>query len=390
MNPGSIEAKKHNIAAIARTIYDQPGISRKELGSRFGLSPSTVTLAVTALQELDLVAECGQEQAAAGRRARLLEINPHRGSVLILRLGEDFSLELTLCGLWGARLDRQLLPPPEERPQQARFCRLLADAARQFLDRTPRPLPLLAAAVITPGVMNPDGTADIGLFGWEDLSLSGLSEALQVPVYYDSILQMLGSYEIRQLPPADRQIYLSLEPGVGMAAYEQGRAVTGRNLLYGEIGHISMHEDGPPCYCGNRGCLEYYCGIPGLLSRMEEAARRCPILASLCSGGLTPEALPAAARQGSAAAAQLLEQVACELGRALVTLTNLLDPDQIIIAGRLWQYPEVREPALELVSRRALARSRQMPRILPAALPPDRTEPGICHFVFERWLDSRL
>ncbi|MBP3587774.1 MAG: ROK family protein, partial [Clostridia bacterium] len=86
----------------------------------------------------------------------------------------------------------------------------------------------------------------------------------------------------------------------------------------------------------------------------------------------------------------LLEQVATELGRALVTLTNLLDPDQILIAGRLWQFPEIREPALSLVSLRALARRRQLPQIQAASLDPDKAEIGVCHFVFSRWLETQI
>lgn len=390
MNPGSIEAKRQNILRLAQAVYDHPGISRKELGQQLGLSPSTVTLATAPLLEQKLIVECGMEEAPAGRRAKLLRINENRGTILFLHLEEDFSLEFRLCNLCGVRLAGQLLPPPVQRPTQEAFPAELAHAALDFLEQAAQPLPLLAAAVITPGAMNPDGTADIPLFGWEDLNLSCLSQALKVPVYYDSILHMLGSYEVRQLPPTNRQIYLSLEPGVGMTCYEQGRAVNGRNLFYGEVGHISMHEDGPLCYCGNRGCLEYYCGVPGILSRLSQIADGCPILSDLCRNGLSLELLPKAARQGSIPARRLLEQVATELGRALVTLMNLLDPDQILIAGRLWQFPEIREPALSLVTLRALARRRQLPKIQAASLDPDKAEIGVCHFVFSRWVESQI
>ena len=390
MNPGSIEAKKQNILRLARAIYDHPGISRKELSQQLGLSPSTVTLATAPLLEQGLITECGMEEAPAGRRAKLLRINESHGAVLILRLDEDFSLKLQLCNLCGSLLAQQTLPPPVRRPKQEQFPAQLAAAAQHFLEQNPHPFPLLATAVITPGTMNPDGTADIVLFGWEGLDLSCLTHSLHTPVYYDSILHMLGSYEVRQMPSAGRQIYLSLEPGVGMTCYEQGQAVSSRNLFYGEVGHISMHEEGPPCYCGNRGCLEYYCGVSGILSRLSQVANSCPILSNLCQDGMSLELLPKAARQGSMLAGQLLEQVATELGRALVTLMNLLDPDQILIAGQLWQFPDIREPVLALTTLRALARRRQLPQIQAASLNPDHSEIGICHFVFSRWIESQI
>ena len=139
MNPGSIEAKKQNIAGIARTIYDHPEISRKGLGHRFGLSASTVTLAVTSLLEHRLVMESGQEEAAAGRRARLLRINARAGSILTIHLTGELSIQFRLCDLCGQRLAEQDLPAPADRPALTDFLALLARAAAAFLSANASP-----------------------------------------------------------------------------------------------------------------------------------------------------------------------------------------------------------------------------------------------------------
>lgn len=390
MNPGSIEAKKQNIVRIAKAIYDHPEVSRKELGQRFGLSASTVTLAVNALLEQQLVEESSQEESVAGRKARLLRVNPRFGSILTIQLAGDLSIQFRLSDLCGQRLAAQDLPAPAALPSPQAFPALLAESASAFLAEPAGQPPLAAAAVIIPGVMNPDGTADLPVLGWEALDLRVLSEALQVPVYCDTVIHMLGGYEVRQLPVDGRQIYLSLEPGVGMSVYEQGQPAASRNLLYGEVGHISMHEDGPPCYCGNRGCLEYYCGVTGILSRLAALADACPIIARLTEHGPALEHVTQAARLGSAAAQQLLQSVSVELGRALVTICNILDPDQILVSGRLWQLPEIREPALALARDRLLSKKRRQPAFLSAALPPDQYEIGTCHYVFNRLIESLL
>ena len=385
MNPGSVEAKKQNILRMIRAIYDHPEISRKELGQRFGLSPSTVTLAINPLLEQGLLLECGKEESPAGRKAKLLRIHAAFGSILVLHPLEDHTIQLRLCDLCGKLLAAQTLPPREP-PTAATYAALLAETAVQFLATTTAP-PLAAAAVIIPGVMNPDGTADLPVFGWDAVDLSVLSERLQVPVCCHTILHLLGGYEVQQATANGRQIYLSLEPGVGMSCYEDGRAVTSRNLLFGEIGHISMHENGPLCYCGNRGCLEYYCGIPGIISRMAALAKHCPILAQT---PLTPEALPSAASRGSEAAQQLLTEISTELGRAIVTIRNMLDPDQIIISGRLWQMPAIQEPVRQLVQSRTLSRTRAPLRLCSATLPSDQYEIGVCHYVFNHILEQMI
>ena len=387
MNPGSIEAKKQNISGIARTIYDHPLISRKELGQRFGLSASTVTLAVNTLLERGLITEGGQEDAAAGRKAQLLQIHAAVGSILSVQLSGDLTAQLRLCDLCGKLLADRTIPAPLSQPEKDRYSSILTKDVGRFLEDIACELPLMAVSVIIPGVMNADGTADLPVLGWEGLDLRPLGAALGVPLFCDTILHMVSGYEIQHQPPADRQIYLSLEPGVGMSCHEQGRAITSRNLLYGEVGHISMHEDGPPCYCGNRGCLEYYCGIPGILSRMAAARFSCPILSQ---APLTLEGLTEAAAMGSAAAQDLLTEAATELGRALVTIRNMLDPDQIILSGRLWQISSVRATALELVRRRTLSHRQSLPQFLTATLTSDQYEIGVCHYTFNRMIDALI
>jgi predicted NBD/HSP70 family sugar kinase len=46
-----------------------------------------------------------------------------------------------------------------------------------------------------------------------------------------------------------------LQVGTGVAAR---LAVNGHVLPGGEIGHLRFRDDGPPCRCGNRGCVEAY------------------------------------------------------------------------------------------------------------------------------------
>jgi glucokinase len=46
-----------------------------------------------------------------------------------------------------------------------------------------------------------------------------------------------------------------LQVGTGIAARF---AVEGRVLPGGEVGHLRFRDDGPPCRCGNRGCVEAY------------------------------------------------------------------------------------------------------------------------------------
>ena len=55
-----------------------------------------------------------------------------------------------------------------------------------------------------------------------------------------------------------------LGTGVGGGMVVNGRLVEGAQHIAGEWGHNVLEPDGPPCYCGQRGCVETFLSGPGL------------------------------------------------------------------------------------------------------------------------------
>ncbi|MGE4480290.1 ROK family protein [Acidocella sp.] len=117
--------------------------------------------------------------------------------------------------------------------------------------------------------------------------------------------------------------------GTGAGIVVNGRILEGRHRLAGEFGHTPLPwpraEDLParPCWCGQTGCLELYlCG---------------PALARECDGPGHDDAstLPRRAAAGEANARAALERHAGRMARALASITNLLDPDCIVLGGGL-------------------------------------------------------
>ena len=77
-----------------------------------------------------------------------------------------------------------------------------------------------------------------------------------------------------------RRATSSCRYGVGAGLILGGELFRGRAGTAGEIGHLTIDENGPVCRCGNRGCLETYIGARGLLEALAashgplEPARR--------------------------------------------------------------------------------------------------------------------
>lgn len=126
-----------------------------------------------------------------------------------------------------------------------------------------------------------------------------------------------------------------LGTGTGAGIVINGRILTGRHGLAGEFGHTPLPWPQPEelplqhCWCGQDGCLELYLSGPGL--------------ARACDGPNARDAttLPARALAGDARAANALEHHADRLARALAVITNLLDPDCIVLGGGLSNMPHL-------------------------------------------------
>lgn len=111
--------------------------------------------------------------------------------------------------------------------------------------------------------------------------------------------------------------------GVGGGIVVRGQLVSGRQHIAGEWGHNVLEPDGPPCYCGKRGCVETFLSGPGLV-------RDC-----VAHGGnlLAANDIVAQAAAGDAIARAALDRYLDRFGRALSVVVNILDPDVIVLGG---------------------------------------------------------
>jgi len=131
--------------------------------------------------------------------------------------------------------------------------------------------------------------------------------------------------------------------GTGAGIVVNGRILEGRHRLAGEFGHTPLPWPAPdelplrPCWCGQAGCLELYLSGPALALECDGPGSR------------DATAIPARAAAGEAKALAALERHAQRLARALATITNILDPDAIVLGGGLSNMPHLYEALPDLM-----------------------------------------
>ena len=96
---------------------------------------------------------------------------------------------------------------------------------------------------------------------WEKVQLTArVADALGAPaaLINDARAFALAESALGAARGCDTAVFVAVGTGVGGGITVGGRLHEGRAGRAGEIGHLTIAEKGPPCTCGNRGCLEAF------------------------------------------------------------------------------------------------------------------------------------
>ena len=138
----------------------------------------------------------------------------------------------------------------------------------------------------------------------------------------------------------DEMIMVTLGTGIGGGIILGGRLLRGGNGFAGEIGHMVVDIDGPPCPCGSRGCWERFASGSAVGRMAREAAHAGRLSALVASRGgdaesVRGEDVTAAALSGDPEARALMDEVGWWLARGIANLACVLDPTCVVIGGGL-------------------------------------------------------
>ncbi len=170
--------------------------------------------------------------------------------------------------------------------------------------------------------------------------------------------------------------YFTVSTGIGGGVVVAGRLFRGATGQAAEFGHLKLRLDGPPCRCGDRGCLEALASGTAIGRRAREAALAgTGELHSLAVSNLhapTAADLAAAVRRGDPLAIALWEAAMTDLGLGVVSVIHLYNPDIVVLGGGVSRSADLLLPAVRrVVAERAMPLLAAAARIEAAALGAD-------------------
>ena len=352
-----------NKVLVLNLIRQERTISRTDIARRIHLSRSTVSAIVNDLLAEGWLIESGTGKSRGGRRPILLSFNYRAGHILGVDAGATHLLAVV------TDLDAQVVAEVE-RPFDVSAgpevgLETIVDVAREALAEAhlelsqligvgvglPGPLDYAHGTIVAPPIMP----------GWGDFPVRDrLVAALDVPVFVDNDANLgaLGEFSYGAGQDVENLAFIKVATGIGCGIMIGGQIYHGQTGAAGEIGHVTMAGDGPPCTCGSYGCLEAMAGGPAIAQRAAQAIQvgQSTMLRSMVSNGnLTAKLVEQAARRGDPLACQLYADAGRLIGLAVANVINLLNPGRVIIGGGVSEAGE-----LILASLRETACQRSM------------------------------
>lgn len=293
---------------------------------------------------------------------------PAHRPVLALDLGGT-QLRTALVLPDGKLVARRAEPTPTDGPAMVEAAsRALRTASAQAAAANvgaPQALGISAPGPLDPatGTLIDPPNLDRRLWGFP--LAATLGEALGVDGYLERDTQVaaLAEGQFGAARGIADYVYLTVSTGIGGGVVIDGRLMRGPDLLAGELGHLTIDLDGPPCGCGARGHLEAISSGTGI----ARAARERGL------GDIPAARVAALEDAGDDTAHQIMEYARHAFAAALVTIVDLFNPTRVVVGGgiAIGQGERLLGPARDAVERLAFRRQAARVDIVPALLGDD-------------------
>lgn len=327
-----------NRAAVLALIGQRGPIARVTIAGELALSPATVSAVTREFVREGLVREVDEAPSNGGRPAILLGLDAAAAHAIGIRISPD-RLTAVHVNLSGEPLDYE--DRPFDATDPGAIERLAAIVAALIATWSRPGSRLLGIGLGVPGIVDSqNGLVEAPILGWPAVSLGRqLQDHLGVPILIDNDVNTLAVSErlYGRGRFRDNVLTVTIGRGVGLGIVAGGAVQRGHRGGAGEFGHVTMVEEGPPCECGKRGCLEALVADPALVDQAITAGL-LPTGTSIAEG---TAALLARADEGNTSARDIYARAGEMLGRAVAGLVSIFNPELVIVGGEgtaAWPY----------------------------------------------------
>ena len=377
------DLRKSNFSTVLRAIHRARSISRSELSAMTGLNRSTISALVGGLSTRNLVNEVSENTSKkVGRPSTVVQANEN--TIAIAVNPEIDAVTVGVIGLGGhvhKRIRFETTGPPTIK-ETIKITAAIIDGLTSISENY---LQIVGIGLAVPGMIRKlDGFVKIAPhLGWKDAPIVQMMEnavGFRTKAANDAFLGALAERTFGPGSGIADMVYMNGGPsGIGGGIIAGGYVVSGIGGYAGELGHIRITIDGEPDSAKLRGTLEAEVTREKLLSALNLESADFDELDHALRTSQSPAVLNEVTRQ--------LEY----LGQAIASLTNLLNPQLIILGGFLGSiYSMDTRQVQTIVSRETLTPNHENVRIARATLGVNQVILGAAELVFQGLFDDPM
>jgi len=342
-------ARSINRSIILNCIRERQPISRAHIARITGLNKSTVSSIVDSLLAEDLLDEEESQEQSIGRSPIHLRLKSGKHMSGAISVDPELT-RVGLVDLDGHVVMQSEISHATGDPRQ--LLDLCAKSLAEFRSKI-REAKFLGTGVTVAGMVNSLNARVVFApnLGWQDLDLGSIArEAMPDagPVFIENDAKASALAELWfGKPPLQFSnfVFLSVGRGIGTGIVVDRKPLFGASNAAGEFGHMTVHEEGEECTCGNRGCWEAYASDR---ATVREYGKRKGLDAGSVSSTSITEVIDAA-RTGEALAREVLCRTGRYIGIGIANIIKACDPEAVIVGGRITQawdmvYDEIMAP----------------------------------------------
>jgi predicted NBD/HSP70 family sugar kinase len=336
-------------ARVMLEILIHGPLSRVELAERLGLSSPSLTRLTKPLIAAGRLFEGAPQVRSAGRPLQPLDLDP---------ASEHFAgVKVTADAVHGVITDlRGAVRAERDEPLAGHAPGVVADAIAAIVRTLGASFAPLTGVGISLGGNSADGrtVGESHFLEWADVPLADLVEQrLGLPVVVANDVNALtqAQHWFGAGRGLDTFTVVTIGAGIGMGLVAGGELVPGAHGALGSIGHQLLTRSEAVCWRGHHGCasallttdaIERAAAAAGVDGADGEAPADAPERADETDGAATPaepfapgdfDAILRGAERGDRVLRRVVDDAGAALGLLLASVSNILDPQKIVLAG---------------------------------------------------------
>jgi predicted NBD/HSP70 family sugar kinase len=162
---------------------------------------------------------------------------------------------------------------------------------------------------------------------------------------------------VKEKFPGSKMVFgIIMGTGVGGGLVYRGHVWAGKHGIAGEWGHNFLDESGGPCYCGKTGCVETVISGPGTERYYEQITGNKKRLKEIVE----------LYKSDDEAAIRTIDRLCFFFGKAVSVITNMLDPDVIVVGGGVGNVDALYSKGLESLKKHIFNNRLDVPVLKPS------------------------